>query len=382
MPSISPILRAMEALFFILIFLSAYPFVVYPAVLLLISGIVRRPWEEGEIRPAVTIVVSAHNEEAVIAQKVRNCLDLDYPEGAIDIIVVSDGSTDRTDEIVSSIKDHRVSLAVFPRLGKTACLNRVVPSARGEICVFTDANSMFPPHALATVVGSLKDPTVGAVTGWTEYVNPENGRAVTGLYSGFERWMKHRESLAGSCVGADGAIFAVRKSLFRALREDDINDLVIPLNVLKAGKRVVMNPGFFCYEQSAQGAYGEYRRQVRITARTLTALRRNMGCMNPFRFGLFSFFLISHKGMRLTFPFFMLGATAACALLYEGPGFFKVFLWSQALAVVVAAYGLLRKTQNRFIGIAAIFLLTAFAHLAGWLRMIRGASDVIWLPRH
>jgi len=152
--------------------------------------------------------------------------------------------------------------------------------------------------------------------------------------------------------------------------------------VLKRGKRVVIDPDLFCYEQAAEGAYGEYRRQVRITARTLTALSRNMECMNPFRFGLFSFFLISHKGMRLTFPFFMLGATAACALLYEGPGFFKVFLWSQALAVVVAAYGLLRKTQNRFIGIAAIFLLTAFAHLAGWLRMIRGASDVIWLPRH
>jgi cellulose synthase/poly-beta-1,6-N-acetylglucosamine synthase-like glycosyltransferase len=372
----------MEILFFILIFLTAYSFVVYPAILLVISGLVHRPWEEGEIRPVVTVIVSAHNEEAVIAQKVRNCLDLDYPEGVIDIMVVSDGSTDRTDEIVSSIKDRRVSLAVFPRLGKTACLNRVVPSARGEICVFTDANSMFPPQALATAVRSLKDPMVGAVTGWTEYVDPENGSALTGLYSRFERWMKYRESLAGSCVGADGAIFAVRKSLFRALREDDINDLVIPLNVLKAGKRVVMNPDLFCCEQSAQGPYSEYRRQVRITTRTLTALRRNMGCMNPFRFGLFSFFLISHKGMRLMFPFFMLGAAAVCALLYDGSWFFKVFLWSQALAVVVAAYGILRKTRNRFIGIVATFLLTALAQIIGWLRMIRGASDVIWLPRH
>jgi len=104
----------MEILFFILIFLTAYSFVVYPAILLVISGLVHRPWEEGEIRPVVTVIVSAHNEEAVIAQKVRNCLDLDYPEGVIDIMVVSDGSTDRTDEIVSSIKDRRVSLAVFP----------------------------------------------------------------------------------------------------------------------------------------------------------------------------------------------------------------------------------------------------------------------------
>lgn len=372
----------MEILFFILIFLTAYSFVVYPAVLLIISRLKRRPWEEGEMRPIVTVIVSAHNEEAVIAQKVRNCLELDYPEGAVDIIVVSDGSTDRTNEIVSSVKDRRVSLAAFPRLGKTACLNRVVPSARGEICVFTDANSMFPPDALATVARSFKDPMVGAVTGWTQYVDLENGSAVTGLYSRFERWMKYRESLAGSCVGADGAIFAVRKILFRPLRDDDINDLVIPLNVLKAGKRVVMNPGLVCREQSAQGAYGEYKRQVRITARTLTALRRNMGCMNPFRFGLFSFFLISHKGMRLTFPFFMLGAMAACALLYEGPGFYRVFLWFQALAVGVAAYGLLHKTRNRFIGIITTFLLTALAQIIGWLRMVRGASDVIWLPRH
>jgi glycosyltransferase involved in cell wall biosynthesis len=372
----------MEILFFILFFLTVYSFVVYPAVLLVISRLVRRPWQKGEIRPAVTLIVSAHNEEAVIAQKVRNCLALDYPEDAIDIIVVSDASTDRTDEIVSSIKDRRVTLTVFPRLGKTACLNRVVPSARGEICVFTDANSMFPPHALTTAVRSLNDPTVGAVTGWTEYVDPENGTAVTGLYSGFERWIKYRESLAGSCVGADGAIFAIRKGLFRPLREDDINDLVIPLNILKTGERVVMDPGLFCYEQPVSGAYGEYARQVRITARTLTALRRNLACANPFRFGLFSFFLISHKWMRLAFPFFALGATAACAFLYDGSGFFKVFLWSQALAVGVAVYGLLRKTENRFIGVIATFLLTALAQITGWVRMIRGASDVIWLPRH
>ena len=145
--------------------------------------------------------------------------------------------------------------------------------------------------------------------------------------------MKRRESLAASCAGADGAIFAIRKDLFRPLRADDINDLVIPLNVLKAGKRVVMDPDLFCYEQAAEGAYGEYRRQVRITARTLKALRRHMECMNPFRFGLFSFFLISHKGMRLMFPFFMLGAAAVCALSYRGPGFFKGFLAAGALAV-------------------------------------------------
>ncbi len=372
----------MEILFLILLFLTVYSFAVYPAALLVISRLVRRPWEKGEIRPAVTVIVSAHNEEAVIARKVRNCLALDYPEADLDIIVVSDGSTDRTDEIVSSMKDRRVTLAVFPRSGKTACLNRVVPSARGEICVFTDANSMFPPNALATAVRSFKDPIVGAVTGWTEYVEPENGSSVTGLYSRFERWMKCRESLAGSCVGADGAIFAVRKGLFRPLREDDINDLVIPLDVLRAAKRVVMDPGLFCYERPVSAAYGEYRRQVRITARTLTALRRNLACANPFRFGLFSFFLISHKWMRLTFPFFMVGATAACAFLYNGPGFFKVFLWFQGLTAVVAIYGLMRKTENRLIGIIATFLLTALAHLAGWVRMMRGASDIIWLPRH
>jgi cellulose synthase/poly-beta-1,6-N-acetylglucosamine synthase-like glycosyltransferase len=372
----------MEALFFLLLFLTAYSFAVYPAVLLGVSALVRRPWEKGAPGLPVTVIVSAHNEEAVIGRKVQNCLDLDYPKDAVEIMVVSDGSTDRTNEIVSCVQDRRVSLAVFPRLGKTACLNRVVPSVRGKIIVFTDANSMFPTDALATAVRNFKDPAVGAVTGWTAYVDAENGRPATGIYSRFERWMKHRESLAASCAGADGAIFAIRKDVFQPLRADDINDLVIPLNVLKAGKRVVMDRDLFCYEQAAEGAYGEYRRQVRITARTLGALRRNMACMNPFRFGLFSFFLISHKGIRLMFPFFMLGATAICALSYHGPCFFKAFLCAGAVAVGVAAYGLLRKSQNRVIGIVSAFLLTAFAHLAGWVRMVRGASDVIWLPRH
>ncbi len=372
----------MEILFFALLFLTLYSFVVYPVLLLAVSAFVNKGWRKGETDLSVTLIVSAHNEEEVIGQKVQNCLGLASPPKGFDVVVVSDGSTDETDEIVSRVRDCRVSLAAFPRLGKTECLNRVVPLARGEIVVFTDANSLFPSGALMTALKSFKDLSVGAVTGWTTYIDAANGTPATGVYSRFERWMKHRESLVASCAGADGAIFAIRKELFRPLKADDINDLVIPLNVLKAGKRVVMDQDLFCCEQAAEGASGEYRRQVRITARTLTALGRNMECMNPFRFGFFSFFLISHKALRLMFPFFMLGAGAVCVASRRGSALFEVFLYGGATAVAVALYGLIRKPQNRVVGVISAFFLTAFAHLAGWMRMARGASDVVWLPRH
>ena len=221
----------MEIFFLIFLFLSAYSYLIYPCILLLLSIIKQNPWAKENILPIISIIVSVHNEQGVIQKKIRNTLELKYPEDSLEIIISSDGSTDRTDQIVSEINDPHVALLSFERLGKTACLNKVVPAAKGDIIVFTDANSMFPSDLLSKLTRNFADIDVGLVTGWTKYRSQEGEEDSTGIYARLEKWTKDRESMISSCIGADGAVFAIRKNLYRSLDDRDINDFQIPLNI-------------------------------------------------------------------------------------------------------------------------------------------------------
>ena len=218
----------LEVLCVVCLFLVVYPYAVYPLSVIALSRVLRREWKKDDDWLNVTLLVSVYNEEGVIKEKIENALGLDYPEDRYEIVVVSDGSTDNTNQIVSSFDDPRVVLKVFDRAGKTSCLNRVVPDVRGEIVILTDANSMFPRQALKNIVRSFADERIGLVTGWTKYRRGDT-EETPGLYSRLEKITKQAESLVSSCVGADGAIFAIRKALFRRLEEADINDFVIPL---------------------------------------------------------------------------------------------------------------------------------------------------------
>ena len=162
----------MEVTFWVLLFLTIYSYAVYPLILYGVSRVLHRNWHQQNIEPSVSVIISVYNEEAVIREKLSNALALDYPGELLEIVVSSDGSTDRTNEIVSEISDPRLVLKAFTdRLGKTACLNRVVPEARGEIVIFTDANSIFPQDLVRSVVGNFADKDIGLVTGWTKYTD-------------------------------------------------------------------------------------------------------------------------------------------------------------------------------------------------------------------
>jgi cellulose synthase/poly-beta-1,6-N-acetylglucosamine synthase-like glycosyltransferase len=372
----------METLFLILLFLSVYSYLIYPGVLFILSRVAGDLWDQEYIRPIVTIIISAYNEESVIEEKIRNTLALDYPKELLEVIVSSDGSNDRTDEIIAGIQDSRLVLRAFSgRSGKTTCINRVAPEAKGNIILFTDANSMFPLDLLVKVVRNFASPNVGLVTGWTKYRNPEGGDETTGIYSKFETWTKYWESLISSCVGADGAIFAIRKLLYRPLEKYDINDFVIPLHVIKQGKRVVIDPEVFCFEKPLKDTKKEYRRQVRITTRTLGAIRRNVEFINPLRFFSFSFFLISHKVMRFLVPFFLIGTFVINFFILKESFFYILTLSGQIFILVVGLIGILGLTDGKLARFIKFFLITASAQLVGWFRMLFGASDTMWTPQ-
>ena len=372
----------MEIMFLTFLFLSVYSYVIYPVVLYILSRVAGDLWTQEDIRPTVSIIISAYNEESVIEEKIQNTLALDYSKELLEIIVSSDGSTDRTNEIVSGIEDSRLVLRAFSeRSGKTACLNRIVPEAKGDIILFTDANSMFPSDLLFKVVRNFARPYVGLVTGWTKYRTLEGGDETPGIYSKFETWTKYWESLISSCVGADGAIFAIRKLLYRPLEDYDINDFVMPLHVIKQGKRVVMDPEVFCFEKPSKGAEKEYRRQVRITTRTLGAIRHNMEFINPLRFRSFSFFLISHKVMRFLVPFFLIGTFGINFFILKESFFYILTLSGQILFLAVGLIGIFGLYEGRLTGFIKFFLITTSAQLVGLFRMLFGVSDTMWTPQ-
>jgi cellulose synthase/poly-beta-1,6-N-acetylglucosamine synthase-like glycosyltransferase len=369
-------------------FLVIYPYVVYPVLLKVLSLFRHLNVQSKNSMPRVTVIISAFNEEDVIAKKIENTLALDYPKENVEVIVVSDNSTDRTDEIVKRYEGRGVVLLSQPvRKGKTAGLNNAVRKARGKILVFSDADSMYEPNALKIIAGSLAgDRRIGLVTGSTNYVSEGQGKMVvtTSIYARLERFIKKHESLIGSCVGADGAIFGMRKSLYKPLQDDDINDLVLPLKVVKQGRRVVLLERLTCMEAPAVDESGEFRRQVRITNRTLRALFRHAEFMNVIKYPLFSFEVVSHKLLKLSAPFFMLSLLPLNILLLDqGRGYYAL-LFGQIGCYVLCLIRLMRGRDGKkhaLFGFMYHFIMVNVSILVGWIKFLSGKKSVTWNPQ-
>ncbi len=370
----------MHFLFILALFLCVYSYAIYPPLLWCLALVFKRKWRSGPSFPRVSIVISAYNEAAVIAKKIKNALALEYPRELLEIIVSSDGSTDDTNKIVTEFGDPRVQLKAFERSGKTACLNRVIPQVAGDIVVFTDANSMFPPEALKRMTRHFKDANIGLVTGGTVYVDRDGRAEQTGLYARLEKWTKVQESIIASCVGADGAIFALRKELYQPLSDQDINDLVIPLRIVRAGRRVIADPQVFCIEEAAGQGRQALRRQVRITTRTIWALYHNRDLFNLKRYGLFALSLWSHKLVRLTMPFWFLAALILNWLLIGTAWIYWLTMVAFAAFILAGIGSMIGWSNGRLPSICKLFLITGTAQLIGWLRVFSGRKDVLWTP--
>jgi cellulose synthase/poly-beta-1,6-N-acetylglucosamine synthase-like glycosyltransferase len=299
--------------------LLTYVYVGYPALLRVIV-LVRGPRRvrQADITPPMSLVISAFNEAAVIRRKLDNALLSSYPREALEIVVVSDASTDGTDAIVGEYADRGVRLVRQPeRRGKTAGLNRTVPTLRGDIVVFSDANAIYQPDALSKLARNFADPEVGCVTGEARYLTGGRGAADVGerVYWDYEIQIKRLETALGSMVGGDGAIYAIRRALWRRLPENAINDFLNPLQIVEAGWRGVYEPDAVCYEETAGGIRTEYRRRVRIVSRSWRAVFQAAGVLNPFRVGVFTLSLVSHKLLRWLSGLFITVAGIALASL-------------------------------------------------------------------
>jgi len=372
-----------QILFWVSAGVVVYVYAGYPLLLELLTRLRGRSIALGSPTPAVSLIVSAYNEAGVIGAKLENALAMNYPRELLDIIVVSDASDDRTDDIVHGFASRGVRLQrMSGRAGKSAGLNAALPLCRGEIVVFSDANAMYDAGTLRMIVRNFADPAVGAVTGETRYAKAHKDEATRneGLYWRYEQWIKRLESRAGSLVGGDGALYAIRKSLYRPLRPDDLSDFVNPLQVVASGFRNVYETEAFSVEGGAGSFDREYRRKVRIVNRAWRAMMRNRALLNPFRFGLFAWQCFSHKLLRWLVPLFLLIAFVTNVVLVNERPIYVATLGVQAafyLAAIVGAF-LAKRGGGGALLVPYYFCLVNVACAHGILDYLRGETYTTW----
>jgi len=350
----------------------AYHYVGYPLTLLVIARRRRtRPIVPGKGTPWVTLVVSAYNEEDVLRKKLANALSLDYPRDRLEIIVASDGSTDTTAAIACEFASEGVVLHEYRvNRGKNAALNETVPRARGDLIVFTDANGMYQPGALRTLVGYFDDPRVGCVCGELIYLN-YNRNAVAegyGAYWRFDQLQKRMESELHTLLGANGSIFAIRKALHQPLPSTVCNDMVLPILIAAGGHAVVYAPGAVSTEAGSADLGEELRRRSRIVARGILGVRTVLGPVWRGRRWLLLWELFWRKVVRYSLPFLLLLLLVSSAGV---PAPWHLFFPLQLLVYVAApVVAVLPKGRLQRLGSPALyFAVGLLAAFLGWVQL-------------
>lgn len=363
----------METALYTSLGLLAYVYAGYPALVFGLSRIIRRPVRKSPITPRVSLIISAYNEADVIEAKINNALALDYPKDLLEIIVVSDGSTDRTDDIVRSFGINTVRLLrIEGRRGKTFCQNEAVAFARGEIMVFSDADSMYDARAIRELVANFSDARVGVVCGELRYI--KDSAIGEGMYWNIETFLKRAESSIDSCLGVNGAIYALRKTDYINLPSHGQSDFIEPFLIYKKKLRVVYDPSAFCTEKAVTHS-NEFTRKERIVTGALESLSIICEFLNPFRYGWYSFTLWSHKVIRWFTFVLLIVIFISNAFLLSNPLFATLFI-AQIVCYTFALIGFF--SRWKIFSIPHYFALLHFASLSAFIKVLRGKTATTW----
>jgi cellulose synthase/poly-beta-1,6-N-acetylglucosamine synthase-like glycosyltransferase len=369
--------------FWLALGLLFYIYAGYPALVWMWAAIRPRPVIRSAIAPPITVVIVAHNEARRIAARLQNLLALDYPRDRCEIVVASDGSTDDTVARARAFEDRGIVVHAFSRRrGKPAVLNEVLPCVRGEIVVLGDARQSFDRGALRALVQPFADPRVGAVGGELVLTaDDESGNASgVGFYWRYEKAIRRSESAIDSTVGATGAIYAIRRALFRPIAEDTVlDDVLIPMTIARRGYRVVFESAARACDRAAATAREEFARKVRTIAGNFQLFAREPWLLSPAHNRLW-FQTVSHKGARLTAPLLHAVALAANAALAADPRYRA--LLALHLTFYLAALGghALRhaRTRSRLLSVPYAICLLSCATAVAFVRVVGGGQRVTW----
>lgn len=375
------------------LFAPVYTYVGYPILLMVLAIFATKKYKVDEgYYPTLSILVAAYNEEKVIGEKIINLSQLDYPIEKLEFLIGSDGSDDKTVEITKGFSDIK-NLRVFelPRGGKVNVLNSLLKEAKGDVLVFTDANTMFDTKAIRHLVKYFQDERIGCVSGQLRYkVDKLSGQGAKSenTYWKYENWVKVLESKVGRLSGANGAIYAVRKGLIREIRKGIINDdFYVATSVLQSGYDVILETKAIAYEEPNDDLAGQFRRHVRDGAGHYQAIAVFWRLLFP-RKG--SFVHISHRVVRWLVPFFLISAFVCNAAL-AGQSLFmlSMFLCQIIMYMLMFIYYLGTKKEkereaghkglvSKLLSIVYYFFSVNLALFLGFVRLIRKQQRATW----
>ncbi|MGB2951818.1 MAG: glycosyltransferase family 2 protein [Gaiellaceae bacterium] len=348
----------------------------YPALAAVVARIRPRRVAKSEVEPTVSVVVAAHDEEAVIEQRLENLLALDYPPERLEVVVASDASGDRTDELVEAVaaQEPRVRLLRCPRAGKVAAQNLAARETSGEVLAFTDANARWEPDVLRKLVRNFADPDVAYVCGRLR-LERAGGTNREGAYWRFELWLRENESALGSITGGNGAVYAVRRADYVENEPRFGHDLGFPYLMAQRGRRAVYEPEAVAWEKPSRDLEDEYRRKVRMLAQcwlhVLTGrMLRGGGTMYVVQ-------VVSHRLLRYGSGLLHLLLLATSIALVRHGLVYSVALGVQAAWLLLALAGRLRLPIPGA-GLAYYYLLVTWATIAGLVRYLRLGVPVVW----
>jgi cellulose synthase/poly-beta-1,6-N-acetylglucosamine synthase-like glycosyltransferase len=367
----------MKLLFWLCLALVAYTYFGYAIWLWLQVRLRKRPVLQRPILPEVSIIIAARNEEANLPAKLENLRHLDYPRDRLQIVIASDGSTDRTASILREQGSSILPVILDQSHGKACALNEAVQHATGEVLVFLDARQYVEPNAISELVSCFADPTVGAVSGELLLESGANAPApdALGIYWKIEKIVRKLESESGSVVGVTGAIYAIRRELYTEMPPGTIlDDLFVPMHVARMGKRVVFQPSAIARDRLFSEKGKEFSRKVRTLTGNYQLLRLAPWMLTPASPLLFRH--ISHKLLRLLAPLLLVLVLLASAIA-SGP-FYRAAFWLQVLFYALGVCGMVSPSAKKFrpVAIANTFVMLNAAAVLAFYNFVAGRNRI------
>jgi len=363
-----------------------HTYIFYPIILFIWSSLRKKNIQNFDnYYPTVSVVIAVYNEESVLRAKLENFSTYDYPEDKIEFLLGSDGSTDRTNEILQQSTIKNLRFYSFPqRRGKASVLNDLIPLAKGEIIVFSDANTFYIADTIQKLIKNFSHSNVGATCG--ELILKSNFKTSGGrgeyVYWSFENMLKKMESEIKTIAGATGAIYAVRKNLITPLPTEKVimDDFLIPLEVVRTGYDVKYIPDAIAYEKPSDSIRGEFRRKVRIGAANFYGIS-NFPDLLHFKKGFIAFALWSHKILRWCVPFFLLLCIFSSIFLSLHSKLYFYFFYGEIVFLCLSLFGFLSekiKLNIRLLSMPYYFLAMNTALLVGFFKFLFGKQQATW----
>jgi cellulose synthase/poly-beta-1,6-N-acetylglucosamine synthase-like glycosyltransferase len=335
----------------------------------LVSLVRRRPVRKASVTPSISVIIAVHDEEKIVREKIENTLSLNYPREKLEIIVVSDCSTDSTDQIVSQFGIKGVRLLSLKH-------------RKGKILVFTDASAYLEKNAISNIVGNFADSKVGCVTSEDRVMPGKKRKSGEGSYVKYEMILRRLESKVCSVVGLSGSFFAIRRELCEEWSSRHTSDFLLAIRSVAAGYRALNDASSIAHYKVVSSFKHEFKRKVRTVASGLSVLIHNLHILNPLRFGFFSLEVVSHKLFRWMIPFFLFFVFLSNIDVLKESEFYLFFLLAQILFYSVTGLVLAFPYLNRIrvLRIPSFFCMVNLSILVAWFEMIVGKTHFIWEP--